>query len=439
MVRLRVAVICHFSNKVVREKLPLSKLVFQNRIRTALGKQPMPVVYNDYAPWVSSLIKEYETFQDIEVHVIAPHSGMTRFTHEFGNNGVYYHFFNPNIPNIQGIIPKQLLLPDWHHYVRNRFFVKRFLKRIKPDIVDLIGTENPYYSITALDIKDIPVYVTVQTVYTNPDRLKHGGNCDRLRWDIELKIHRKVNYYGTRSRLHHDLIINNNPDAFIMKHNLCKPMPECNCVVTKMYDFVLFAANIIISKGIEDAIRALAKVKEVKPDVRLDVVGSCAPEYKAGLATLVETLDLNGNVEFHGYFPLHADMFRHIQKASFAILPNKLDAISGTVIEAMCLNIPLVTYKTSGTPFLNKGAECVLLADIGDIDMLAVQMTRLLETPSLANVLARNAKAFVVKECDNTACAKQIVQNYKAVIDHYVNQVPIPNKLLFDIKEYPIY
>ena len=436
---LRVAIMCHFSNRDVREKLPLSKLVFQNRIRCALGKQPMPVGYNDYAPWVTGLIKEYEKFQDLEVHVIAPHSGMTRFTHEFSNNGVYYHFFNPNIPNIQGIIPKQLILRDNHNFVRNRFFVKRFVKRISPDIVDLIGTENPYYSITALDIEDVPIYVTVQTVYTNPDRLKLSGECDRSRWDTELKIHRKTNYYGSNSRMHRDLIINNNPDALIMKHKFCKQMPKCVCDGAKSYDFVLFAANVIVGKGIEDAILALAKVKKVKQNVRLNVVGRCEAQYKAVLASMIEALDLKSNVEFMDYFCLHSDMFRYVQKASFAVLPNKLDDISSAVIEAMSLYIPLVTYKTSGTPYLNKDAECVLLADIGDIDTLAAQMIRLLETPSLAATLARNAKAFVMKEYDSTACAKQTVQNYKAVVDHYVRNTPIPDELLFDINEHPIY
>jgi glycosyltransferase involved in cell wall biosynthesis len=44
---------------------------------------------------------------------------------------------------------------------------------------------------------------------------------------------------------------------------------------------------------------------------------------------------------------------------------------AGTVIEAMLLEIPVITYKTTGTPYLNKDGETVLLCDIGDINQLA--------------------------------------------------------------------
>jgi glycosyltransferase involved in cell wall biosynthesis len=406
--------------------------MLQKWIRSAIGKVPQPVESDDFALWVSSLIFEFEKIENVELHVIAPHSRMTCFTREFSIRGVHYYFFNRNLPYTYGFVPKKISLFCGNYYIRNRLFVKRFLKQINPDIVNLIGTENPDYCITGLDIKEIPVYATVQTVYSNPDRLKLSGECDQSRWDIELQLHRKVNYYGTLSRMHQDLILKNNPGAMFLKHTLSKQMPKFVSNVAKTYDFVLFAANVVAKKGVEDALHALARIKTLKHDVRLNVVGECHPEYKAALENLIKKLDLVGNVEFHAYFPLHADMVLHIQKSSFAVLPNKLDAISGTVIEAMALEIPVVTYRTADTPSLNKDAECVLLADIGDIDTLAAQMTKLLETPLLANTLVRNAKAFVEKNYDSAASARQIIQNYRAVIDHYMHHVPIPKELLFE-------
>lgn len=438
MGKLKVALICHFSNQNVRDELPLAKLGVRNKIRSLFGKPPIQV-NKDYAPWVTSLIQEFEKLGNLEVHVIAPHIGLTHLTHEFIKNGVHYHFYKSDLFYLYDTLRRKMPFRYEPKYRMNRFLVKRFIKRIKPDIVDLIGAENPFYSITALDVDDVPLYLSLQTVYTNPARLRHSGQCDPFRWDLEMQIHKKIVYYGCSGRMHRDLILKNRPDAVILKANFIRIQPALFSDAIKTFDFAFFAAHVCTGKGIEDALRALAKVKAFKTDVSLDVVGNCSPEYKAIITRLIEEMNLRENVSFHGYFALQSDMFRHIQQARFAILPIKLDVIPGTVVESMFLELPVVTYKTSGTPYLNKNAPCVLLAEIGDIDTLAQQMLKLLDSPSLADALKRNAKAFAVKEYDSAACARRIASNYQAVINHYHRHVPLPEELLFDIKEFPVY
>ena len=89
---MKVVWICHFSNQNVREKLPLSKMKLRNIIKTLLGKK-IQQCYSDFAPWITNQIKEFEIIHGIELHVIVPHSGLKRFTHEFEMNHIYYHFF----------------------------------------------------------------------------------------------------------------------------------------------------------------------------------------------------------------------------------------------------------------------------------------------------------------------------------------------------------
>ena len=121
------------------------------------------------------------------------------------------------------------------------------------------------------------------------------------------------------------------------------------------------------------------------------------------------------------------------------MLPNKLDVISGTVIEAMLLELPLVTNKTSGSPYLNKDGETVLLAEIGDIDTLANHMLKLLNDQEYARDLAVKAKAFVETEFDNTKSAQRLLSCLRAVVDHYHHNTPVPKELLFDLEEFPVY
>jgi glycosyltransferase involved in cell wall biosynthesis len=132
-------------------------------------------------------------------------------------------------------------------------------------------------------------------------------------------------------------------------------------------------------------------------------------------------------------------MYQNLKKSKFALLPVKLDAIPGTVLESILLDIPVITYKTTGMPYLNREKECVLLAEIGDIEGLANNMLKLMNDEEYAKMLAQNAKEFVTCTFDNTASAKRLVEDYKAVIAHYHNGTPIPKELLFDLNEFPIY
>jgi glycosyltransferase involved in cell wall biosynthesis len=438
MVNINVVWICHFSNEGVRKKLPLSKMIFLNFLRKVFGNRNK-TDYSDFAPWVTNQIKEFEKFSNIKLHVIAPHCGLKRFTYEFELNGIYYHFYKPELFFLLKKIGEKLFKKWQRKFRLNRYFVKKFIKNINPDIVNLIGTENPYYSITTLDIKDIPVYVTVQTVYTNPNWKKFSGEYDSAKGNLERKIHEKEKYYGCWGWMYRDLILNNNPNAIIFRNSLPKQKPVGIKEVPKEYDFVFFSVGVTLQKGIEDAIDALALVKKEKPDVTLNVVGDCNVNYKNILMSKITTLGLNDNIFFNDYFPILADMHQHVKKSKFAILPNKLDVLSNTVIESMLLGLPLTTYKTNGTPYLNKDGETVLLADIGDIKKLAENMLKLLNSSELAEKLRKDAKAFVEREFDNTYSAKRLVKIYGAVIDHYHDKIPIPKELLFNLNESPVY
>lgn len=393
--------------------------------------------YIDFAPWVTNLIREFEKFEDIELHIIAPFTGLKQLMFECKLNNIQYHFFQPTVPLLYIQYSKLNIFGNFR-FVIHRYFVMHFLKQIKPDIVNLIGTENPYYSITTLDIKDIPVYVSVQTVYTNPYRLRFSGSCIKLNWDLELKIHQKEIYFGCAGRMHRDLILRNNPNAIVFKmfFPIEKPMKVIR--VPKIFDFVFFA-GVTKKKGVEDAISALAIVRKTKNNVRLNIVGTCSADYKNLLIKKIHDLNLEENILFTDYFPNHADMHQHVVQANFAVLPVKLDVIPSSVIEAICLDLPVVTYKTTGTPYLNRDEESVLLSEIGDISGLAKNMTALLNSSSLAEKLRNNARAFIGREFDNAVSARRLVGNYRSVIDHYHHNIPIPLGQLFDINEFPIY
>jgi glycosyltransferase involved in cell wall biosynthesis len=169
------------------------------------------------------------------------------------------------------------------------------------------------------------------------------------------------------------------------------------------------------------------------------VTGACSSSYKKYLLQKISELGIEGNVTFNDYFPFHSDMHQHITQGRCAVLPIKLDVTSSALKEAMLLEIPVVTYKTSGTPYLNKDGECVLISEIDDVQGLAKNMIKVIQNPDYAKNMAIKAKAFVEREFDNTMSAKRLRANYYAVLDHYHNGTPIPEELLFNTDEFPSY
>lgn len=439
MDKIKVVWICHFSNKPTRERLKLSKNRYLYRmIKKITRKEVRNTSYKDAAPWVSILIEEFEKLNDVELHVISPQIGLRELTSEFEMNGVHYHFYTPDISLFLSQVIKNVKV--WMKLQPGSLIVKRFLKKIKPDIVNLIGAENYYHSCVVLDIKDVPILVTCQTIYTNPQRLEFDPNADKTKnWAIDLLIQQQKKYFACAGRMHRDLLLNNNHEAMIFNGYLPARMPGEIEEQVKEFDFVCFAAGHEDKKGTFDAIKAIAKVKLIKSDVTLNIVGKCRAEIREELDKLISELKLSDNVIFHGYFPEHKDMFRQVKKSRFALLPVKLDIISSTTREAMYLGLPVVTYVTTGTPMLNKEKECVLLADIGDIDKLAENMKNLIHSDDLAKKLSLNAQEYIDINFNNKKEAQKLKFIYQAIINHHAESVKIPEYLLFNPEDYPIY
>ena len=423
--------ICHFSNSDVRERLPLDSRRFYALVRRFLGMPTKGKGYGDIAPWDTGIINAFRERDDVDLHVISAHQGLKKRVVSYEDKRIHYNFVRCDIANML----KQLIHNDdlWRKFNPMAMDVHRLVSRINPDIVLLVGLENAYYSSTVLGIKDYPVYGLCQTIYNNPERGLYG-EVDKKNASTEIAILKQHKYFGVYCRKHYDLLRKLAPDAIIFKYGfpsngkLLQPKP-CE----KTYDFVNFAMSMSNIKGFTDAIEATAIVKRTHPDVRLNLVGGSTAEQKAELTQLVEHLNLQNNVTFTPFFEKQQDLFHHIQQSRFALLPCKMDNVSGTMTQSMQLGLPLVVYKTTGTPALNREKECVLIAEHNSIADLATKMNLLLENPAKATTLSENAREYqenrMARENQNT---ERLITNMKAIVANYRHNTPIPDKQLFN-------
>ena len=427
----KVAMICYFSNPQVRAKLPLYDRKLYNFLRKIMHMPTKSSKYGDIAPWTTSTISNLSSRSDIELCIVAAHSGLKKRHVSFEENNVHYHFVACDYGNFLG---KVINNPQtWIKYNPVGKRINRIINDFLPDIVVLIGAENGFYAHAVLSIKVFPVLVLCQTIYNNPERAQYSAMNPKSA-AIERMIFQKELYFGVYSRMHFDLLQQFAPHALIFKYGyptkglLMNPTPT-----DKEYDFVNFALTLDLRKGAQDSIKALSIVKQKYPNVKLNLVGGCNSDNRKELNDLIHSLDLKNNVIFTPFFEKQSDLFHHIQKSRFAVLPCKLDNISGTMTQSMQLGLPLVVYKTSGTPLLNREKECALIAGKGNIEELAQHMLTLMDCPEKAEMLAQNAREFQVKQAEyNRGNGDRLVANMRAVIENYRKGVPIPQEQLFD-------
>ncbi len=146
-------------------------------------------------------------------------------------------------------------------------------------------------------------------------------------------------------------------------------------------------------KGIEWALRALARLRDLRPRPMYTVAGKTHPrvlehhgeEYRTGLQRLTDLLGLAESVRFDATYRDDASLSRLIRSADVVVLPydSREQVTSGVLIEAMAAGIPVVA-----TPFphavevLTAGPG--LLVPHGDAEAMATAIRALITNPALA-------------------------------------------------------
>lgn len=430
---LKVAMVCHLSNPMIREHLHLSKNGVYNKLLAIRGHQPL--VYSDYAPWNTFILKESENYKELDLHVISPHPGMIEETEEFEDEGIKYHFYkNRPSPFIRALHSK--LFPNKNiKFNRNTRRVKKWICDLKPDLIVLVGAETPDYSITVLGIKDIPIYILSQAIFNNPEFENHySANNYRFRAKMEMDLFRQSGYVGVYSDKHYDVLRNLDYNGYIFKFHwpVILSVFRDSVLKHKDYDFVNFAHYMSEAKGYHDSIKALAIVKEEYPAVKLALVDHGPNRVRKELMDLIEQYDLKENVDFIPFFEEKTNLYSFLQSVRFGVLPCKLDYYSGTMLDSMTCGVPIVVYKTEGTPTLNSKRETVLIAEMNNVAELASNMKKLLSNEHLADNLRENGYLYIEEKNEAEKLnMKHLVENFRAIVDNYYKGTPIPKRMLY--------
>lgn len=158
------------------------------------------------------------------------------------------------------------------------------------------------------------------------------------------------------------------------------------------FNRIISVGRLYPQKDQKTMIEAFAKVSEKHPDWKLVIFGE-GPERRA-LESLVERLKVKDKVSLPGK---SENIIDELKKSKIFCLSSIYEGMSNALVEAICVGLPIVTTKVSGTEELIENGENGFIVDIGDKDTMAMAMAKLIEDENLRQQFAEKNKAQAVK------------------------------------------
>lgn len=400
--KLKVAWICHFTNAEIQSLIPIWKQK------------------NEFASWIPNMLKGFEIRDDIELHVISPHEYLKNSI-SFALRRIQYHFIPSGMPIIHRHWPVFFRFDLWTNFYFFRNKVRKTISKINPDIINLIGAENRYYSPCIFDfINTIPTLITIQGFISQLKEEYRLNPEIKYRIAIEERILKSYKYFcGEQDSSTYINYYNPHHVFFRLYFPVNEALVRNTINEDKKYDCIYFG-KISKIKGTEDFIKAIAEIKTVKPEIKAIIVGGGNPE---PFVTLAKELHCFHNIEFKGFVKSQRELFEYINVSRVFLVPPYKERLSSTIREAMFLKIPIVAYATGGIPYINEFGENIYLVKTGDYKAMAEKALVLLNNEEKRNSLVDKAYEFAKNEFSLAVNIQRHIDAYKSIMKNKNEQI----------------
>jgi glycosyltransferase involved in cell wall biosynthesis len=166
------------------------------------------------------------------------------------------------------------------------------------------------------------------------------------------------------------------------------------------------------SKGIDDLIKAAARVLARVPDTRFLVVGD--GKQRAALKRLTDELGLAERVLFLGE---RHDVPFLLAGLDLFVLSSREEGMGIALLEAMASGIPVVATAVGGVVEAVEDTVSGLLVPRGDVDRLAESIISMLNTPELAAEMAKNGRRRVEAMFSIDTTVERTEQVYEELLE----------------------
>jgi glycosyltransferase involved in cell wall biosynthesis len=179
---------------------------------------------------------------------------------------------------------------------------------------------------------------------------------------------------------------------------------------------ILAVGQLKEKKGFRHLITACAALRERGHDVDCRIVGE-GPD-REPLQALIRGHGLDDVVDLLGALP-HQDVIAEYRAASLFTLPcvvsanGDRDGLPNVILEAMAMQLPVVSSRLSGIPEAVIDGETGILVSPEDPDALADALEQLLVDPSLRADMGRRGRQTVVERFDVTTNVRELLKHFQ--------------------------
>jgi phosphatidyl-myo-inositol dimannoside synthase len=181
---------------------------------------------------------------------------------------------------------------------------------------------------------------------------------------------------------------------------------------------ILYAGNLVPSKGVDVLLRAGAELSRRGVAYRLKILGEGPARHS--LESLAEQLGITPMVSWSAFVP-QQQMATEYGASTVTVLPTRgqAEGLGLTLVEALLAGSAVVGTPAGGIPEVVRHEETGLIARDGDSADLATQIARLLTDTPLRERLTKAGREYVLGAYSPAAAIGHFLQIYHDVADDH--------------------
>lgn len=344
-----------------------------------------------------------------------------------------------NAPKVQyGVIPDEKTVK----------LTEKIIDEIKPDIIQIWGTETWLSYAVSLCSQSVPKVVFIQGLIGMHQRYLGGyfGNMpedkafkknitfiSRLKETIRrIQFKKQADIEGKTLMNCGNVIVDSDfarsfcnsvsPDINCFEHKL---VPN-NIFFTKKWDyekckkysiFTVYGSS--AEKGTQNLLKALSIVKKSFPDVELVIPGPYAintdgrlsdakkAPFQTVIRNMILTLGLGGNVRFTGKLN-QKEMSEKMVKANIFVNPSCMEVHALSLREAMTVGVPCISSMCGSVNSYLKNGYNGYIYRYEEYEVLAFYLKRLLENPGVQKEFSENSYNSMRENTDDSLALEEI-------------------------------
>lgn len=259
------------------------------------------------------------------------------------------------------------------------FWLRKYIKKQKPDVV-IPFTEGVYcFTIFSLLGTEIPIIASERLDPAAMSKTRKVLKRLLLPYADWLVVQtQSIKEYFPKSIQKKSSIIYNpvNDEVFHQIEN-----GELKIENGERLNRIISVGRLYPQKNQEMMIRAFAKVADEFPDWQLVIYGE--GPLRESLELIVESLEMQGRVLLPGRTE---HVIEELRKSKIFCMSSDFEGMSNSMIEAICLGLPIVSTKVSGTNELVQDGVNGFLVELGDMDGMADAFFQLMKGNKIAQM-----------------------------------------------------